>query len=150
MSRSGFHNSTIPKREKKHMSSFATPSAPSGGIKWDTVKGALLLIDPKDYRTGIATTFGEADAVEADVHVIEGPNAGESYADTLVFPKLLASQLKNQIGQRVLGRLGQGQAKSGQSAPWILQEATPADIATAEAWVAQQNKPAVTSAAAPF
>jgi hypothetical protein len=129
---------------------FAQPSAPSSGIKWENYKGSLLLIDPKELRAGIATTFGVADAVEADVHVIDGPGAGEDYDACLVFPKLLASQLKNQIGQRVLGRLGQGQAKAGQSAPWILNGASPEDIAKAEAWVAQKAKSTVTSAAAPF
>lgn len=132
------------------MSQFAQPSAPSSGIKWESFKGSLLLIDPKELRPGIQTTFGEADAVEADVHVIDGPGAGESYDSTLVFPKLLAAQLKNQIGQRVLGRLGQGQGKPGQSPPWILSEASTADIAKAEAWVAQRAASSVKSAEAPF
>jgi hypothetical protein len=39
------------------------------------------------------------------------------------------------IGQKVLGRLGQGQGKPGQSAPWLLNEATAEDITKAEAWV---------------
>jgi len=50
----------------------------------------------------------------------------------------------------VLGRLGQGQGKPGQSAPWLLQEASADDIAKAEAWVRQNATPIVQSAQAPF
>lgn len=132
------------------MSMFAAPSAPSGGITWADHKGALLLIDVKSFEPGIATSFGTTDAVKADVTVIEGTGAGESYNDTLIFPKILVSQTKSQIGSKILGRLSQGQAKAGQSAPWLLDAAGPADIAKAEAWVAAQAKPAVQSAVAPF
>ena len=127
---------------------FASPSAPSGGIKWDENKGALLLIEPLSVETGIATTFGTADAVKANVSVIDPE--GETFNDCLIFPKILQSQVRSQIGSKVLGRLTQGQAKSGQSAPWMLQEATAEDIAKGEAWVAKKSQPAITSAAAPF
>lgn len=130
--------------------SFATPATPGGGIKWENHKGALLIVEPLSFEPGVATSFGVTDAVKATVHVIEGPGAGESFDETLIFPKLLVSQTKNQLGQKVLGRLGQGQAKAGQSAPWLLNEASAEDIAKAEAWVAQNAKPAVTSAQAPF
>lgn len=129
---------------------FSTPSAPSGGIKWENHKSALLLVEPVSFEPQVQTSFGPADAVKATVHVLDGNGAGESYTDTLIFPKLLVSQTKGAIGEKVLGRLAQGQAKPGQSAPWLLNEATPEDITKAEAWVAQNAKPAVTSAAAPF
>ena len=132
------------------MSMFAAPSAPSGGITWADHKGALLLIEPSSFEAGIQTSFGAADAVKATVHVIDGPGAGETFDDTLIFPKLLVSQTKNNVGQKVLGRLTQGQAKPGQSAPWLLEAATDADIAKAEAWVKQNQQPTVTSAQAPF
>jgi hypothetical protein len=45
--------------------------------------------------------------------------------------------LKNKVGQKVLARIGQGTAKPGKSAPWILIDATsnPADLAKANAFV---------------
>lgn len=129
---------------------FSTPSAPSGGITWADHKDALLLVEPHSFEPGVQTSFGDADAVKADVHVLEGAGAGESYTDTLIFPKLLVSQTKGAIGEKVLGRLGQGQGKPGQSPPWILNEATAEDITKAEAWVKDHAKPSVTSAAAPF
>lgn len=131
------------------MSMFSAPSAPSGGITWGDHEGALVLIEPIAFENGIQTTFGTADAVRANIHVLDGTGAPESYPDALIFPKILVSQTKGQIGAKVLGRLGRGVAKAGQSAPHILNEATAEDIAKAEAWVAQ-NAPAVTQAAAPF
>jgi len=129
---------------------FSTPSAPSGGITWADHKGALLLVEPISFEPQIATSFGAADAVKAHVHVLDGTGSGASYSETLIFPKLLVSQTKGAIGEKVLGRLSQGTAKPGQSAPWLLSEATPEDITKAEAWVKENEKPAVTSAAAPF
>lgn len=129
--------------------SFSQPSAPGSGIKWDDHKGALLLIEPLSHEQGVKTSYGDADAVEANVHVIEGTGAGISYASTLIFPKLLVSQTKGSIGQKILGRLGQGVAKPGQSAPWLLEESSADDIAKAEKWVAE-NSPTVTAAAPPF
>lgn len=139
------------KQKEKHMSGmFAAPAAPSGGIELKEHLGSLLLVEVLAQEHGVNTAHGPADPVRANIAVIEGTKAGETYDDALLFPKVLISQLKGQVGQKVLGRLGQGTAKPGQSAPWVLNEATPEDIAKAEAWVQQNAKPAVTSAQAPF
>lgn len=132
------------------MSMFNQPAAPSGGITWADHKGALLLVEPLSFEPQIATAFGSADAIKANVYVLEGSGAGEEYAETLIFPKLLVSQTKNQLGSKVLGRLGQGNQKAGQSPPWLLQEASAADIQLAEKWVQQKQSSSITSAAAPF
>lgn len=105
---------------------FAAP-ATANGIKWADVKGSLLLVEVRGLETDIDTTFGKSDAVRADITVLDGPGRGDSYPDCLVFPKGLQSQLRPRVGQKVLGRLGQGIAKSGQSAPWLLSEATDAE-----------------------
>ncbi len=110
------------------MSEIVSAAPPSGGITWADHKGALLLIEPKSFEQGIQTSFGAADAVKADIHVLTGPDTAEEFPEALVFPKLLASQLKSQIGNKVAGRLAQGSAKPGQSAPWLLGPATPEDI----------------------
>lgn len=128
---------------------FQAPAAPSGGIDLKAHLQALILVEPISLEEKVSTVHGPSDAIKANVHVLDGPGAPESYSETLIFPKILVGQLKSAIGQKVLGRLGQGTAKAGQSAPWILNEASADDIAKAEAWVAQ-NAPAVTSAAAPF
>lgn len=131
------------------MSQFVSAAPPTGGIQWADLKGKLLVIEPLSVETGIQTAFGEADAVRANVYALTGDTASEDYMDTLVFPKLLASQLRGQIGSRVVGRLGQGAAKASQSPPWLLEAATEDDLSKAQAWLTAQ-KPSLTSAAAPF
>ena len=126
---------------------FSQPSAPSGGITWADHKGHLLLIEPESFEAGFKTSFGDADVVKATISDID---TGDVYDDGLIFPKLLVSQTKGQIGAKVLGRLGQGQAKPGQSAPWLLEEASAEDIAKAEEFVKSRATGGLTSAAAPF
>ena len=106
--------------------SFADPSTATG-ITWEDFKGSLLLIKPHEQVIGVKTSYGEANAVRADVIVLDGDKEGEEYLDTLIFPKVLQSQVKPRIGQMVLGRLGQGHKKPGQSPPWTLAPATDAD-----------------------
>lgn len=120
---------------------FATPSAPGGGIEWADLTGALLIITAHSLETGVQTAFGEKEAIRADVDVVDG----DSYPDALIFPTLLISQLKkNTGGGKVLGRLGQGQAKPGQKPPWLLLEASEDDKKTALDWLNNQslNQPA--------
>lgn len=119
------------------MSSFAKPASATG-VNWNDLEGRLLLVEPKSYETGIVTSLGEKDAVRADVTVLDGPDGGTENTDTLIFPRVLISQVRNQIGAKVLGRLGKGQAKPGQSAPWRLNEATDADIALGEKWLTRR------------
>lgn len=133
------------------MSSFSTPPAPSGGFQLKDHLGGLVMVDVTGTKVGLATSNGPADVITANVTVLDGPGAGESYEDTIVFGKVIYSQLKGCVGQKVLGRVAQGNAKPGQSAPWILNEASADDVAKAEAWIATNPaKPAVTSAAPPF
>lgn len=120
------------------MDPFGKPSSASG-IDWKTLHQRLLLIKPKGFEPAISTVHGETSAVQADVVVLDGPEAGTEYADTLVFPKVLQSQIKPQIGGMVLGRLGQGQAKKGQSAPWELAEFSDADAQLARDYIAKTS-----------
>ncbi len=105
---------------------FADPGS-STAVDWSEHVGALLLLTVHGIEYDIQTVHGMSNAVRADVVVLDGPKRGTEYADALVFPKLLQSQLRSRVGQKVLGRLGQGEAKRGQSAPWQLNAATDAD-----------------------
>jgi hypothetical protein len=118
---------------------FATPAS-STGIEWEALNGALLIVEPAETIRGISTNYGQTDAVRATVSVIDGPKAGEIYEDTLVFPKVLQSQLSSRIGRKVLGRLGQGVAKGNQSPPWKLEAGTTQDEATAVQWLASRTQ----------
>ena len=123
---------------------FSAPSSASG-IKWDELKGSLLLITVNEFRPEVRTMHGDQPAVSADVVALDGDAEGATYADTLVFPKVLISQLKARAGGgKVLGRLGKGTAKPGQSAPWMLSEATEDDKTKARAYISK------TTVEAPF
>lgn len=105
---------------------FDDPST-STGIEWKELHGSLLLIKPHEVIAEMATVHGTSSAVRADVIVLDGDKADEVYDDTLIFPKLIQSQVKSKIGGMVLGRLGQGNKKPGQSPPWTLSAATEDD-----------------------
>jgi len=115
---------------------FKDPSAGGDRLVYVELEGALLLVTVKAQEHGIETSYGTADPVRADVVVLDGPRKGDEYHDTLIFPKLLISQLRSNEGEMVLGRLGRGTAKPGQSAPWTLAPATEADRAVGERYLA--------------
>lgn len=126
------------------MSEFVSAAPPTGGITWEDQNGKLLIIEPLSVEAAIETTVGTKPAVRANVYVLTGPHEAEEFMDALVFPKVLQGQLRGQIGKKVVGRLGQGVKKPGQSAPWVISEATAEDIEKAKAYLANKG---VTSAA---
>ena len=133
-------------------STYADPSTPSG-VDLKSLLGALLLITVHEHLTGdkaISTSFGPAEPIRCDVAVLDGPSTGEVHADTLIFPRVLIGQLRPNIGKKVLGRLGQGTAKPGQSAPWTLLASSDDDKATAVRYETHVAASAVTSVDAPF
>jgi hypothetical protein len=106
-------------------------------IRWSDLDGSLLLFTVHAIENGIVTVHGEAQAARVDVVVLDGAHAGRRYEDVRVFPKVLISQVKPSLGGMVMGRLGQGTAKPGQHAPWLLEEATDADKDVARAHLAR-------------
>lgn len=113
--------------------------ASATGIDWGEQKGRLLLIEPSALETNVATSLGDKDAVRATITIVDGDDGPEEYNDTLIFPKVLISQTRSMIGKKVLGRLGQGQAKQGQNAPWRLDDPTDADTSVATKYVQQRD-----------
>lgn len=132
---------------------FASPASPSEGIEWQAVNGSLLLFKvvflEEHIPTAVTKPGEKSPAVRADVTVLDGPQAGKEYADALVFPKVLQAQLRSRVGQLVLGRLGRGEAKAGQSAPWKLEPATEADQQVAQQWMERKSNPTIASASEP-
>ena len=127
---------------------FAAPSNASESVKVADLAGRLLIITPTEYKTGIQTVHGLAEAVEVEVVDLD---AGTNYASLLWFNVALRNALKNKIGQKVLARIGQGAAKPGKSAPWILIDAT-ADanaIAKANAYLSASPAPVAVAPATP-
>lgn len=122
--------------------------APATGafFDWDSHKGNLLLIMVDEYVDHIPTVHtkpGEkSPAIRADIHVLDGEDAGAAYEGTLIFAKVMIPQLKKREGKMVLARLSQGEKKKGQNAPWNLDDATqtPEDKALGLAWLKQHTK----------
>jgi hypothetical protein len=129
---------------------FSPPSMNDGNIKVADLAGQLLIITPTDYKTGIKTVHGDAEAVEVTLVNLD---TNKTYDSVLFFNVALRNSLKQKIGQKVLARIGQGTAKPGKSAPWILLDATTdaAALAKANAYLgaAPASAPAVAPAAAP-
>lgn len=119
---------------------FNSPGSASR-IDWNEHKGRLLLFTVKSLETGVPTQFGDREAIRTDMEVLDGPNP-ERFIDAFVFPKVLQSQLRSSVGgQRVLGRLGQGEAKTGQARPWKLLDPTEDDKTIARKHLAETEKP---------
>jgi hypothetical protein len=109
------------------MTEFAAPAA-GDRIQWADVLGHLVVVDVESLERDVETPRGPKDAIRAVVHDVD---AQTTYEDTLVFPKVLVSSLKPRVGQKVLGRIGQGVAKPGENPPWIIEDAS-ADPAAAK------------------
>ena len=126
---------------------FSPPSMNESGPKVADLAGQLLIITPTEYKTGIKTIHGDAEAVEVSLVNLD---TNKSYESVLFFNVALRSALKSKIGQKVLARIGQGTAKPGKSAPWILLDATTdaAALAKANAYLATATAPAPAVAAA--
>ena len=124
------------------MTTYADPAAGGGDkLPLKDVLGSLLLIDVIAQENDVQTSFGPANPIRANVAVLDGGLKGERFDDTLIFPRVLISQLRPNVGAKVLARLGQLPAKPGQSPAWTLQPATDADRSVAEkyeAYVATQ------------
>ena len=125
---------------------FAAPSSNSDSVKVADLANHLLIIIPVEYKTGIQTIHGLAEAVEVNVVDLD---TNATYNSLLWFNVGLRNSLKNKINQKVLARIGQGPAKPGKSAPWILLDATGDAGAVAKANAYLGAAPAAAPAAVP-
>lgn len=126
---------------------FSPPSMNESGPKVADLAGQLLIITPTEYKTGIKTIHGDAEAVEVSLVNLD---TNKTYDSVLFFNVALRNSLKQKIGQKVLARIGQGTAKPGKSAPWILLDATTdqAALAKANAYLNTASAPATAAPAA--
>lgn len=125
---------------------FANPATSSEGVKPAELDGHLLIIKPLEYKTGITTSLGEAEAIAVDLIDV---TTGTEHFNVLFFNIALRNALKPNIGQTVLARMGQGTAKPGKSAPWVLNPVTDqGDINAATAALAAKAQSAPATPAA--
>lgn len=132
---------------------FDNPGS-SDQLDLEAVEGNLLLVKPIQQLTGINTAFGAKDAVESDVHILDGPQAGEVLRGAYIFPLVMQGQIKGNAGtgRFNLGRVGKGTPKPGQKPPWKLLDPTDADKDLARRYLAsdkyKENNTAPVAAAA--
>ena len=113
--------------------------------------GQLLLIKPLRPVYNIPTqNFGDKDAIEADIHFLDGPQAGTVLKGAYVFPLAMQGQLKGNTGSGRfnLGRLTQGVATKG-TPPWKLADPNDADKDLARRYIASDKYKANNAGAAP-
>ena len=127
---------------------FSAPSSNSESVKVADLNGHLLILEAIEYKTGIPTVHGDADAIEVRINDLD---TGLNHESVLFFNVALKSALKNKIGQKVLARIGQAPAKPGKSPAWILVDATgDADaVAKANAFIGNAGAAPAPVAAAP-
>jgi hypothetical protein len=101
---------------------FTPPATNSGDyVKIGDLNGHLCIFTPTEFIESITTSMGDSTAIKADIVDLD---SGEEHEGVLLFNKALITSLKANIGAQVLARVGQGIAKPGKSAPWILNDAT--------------------------
>jgi hypothetical protein len=124
---------------------FQAPAAGSV-LKPAEVEGHLLVVEPTEYITSMVTQMGDSDAVRCTVHDITDQTTHE---EVLWFSTVLVGSLRSRIGTMVLGLMGKGVAKPGQTAPWILQDASTSPEAVAKAKAYMDGRASGAVAAAP-
>jgi hypothetical protein len=128
------------------MEAFASPAAASAGPKPADLQGQLVIFKPIEYRSGIDTVNGPADAISCDIINLD---TNEEHSDVLFFNIAIRNALRPLIGQRVLGRIQQGVAKPGKTAPWIIADASTDAAAVAKAAAYKPGSAASAPKAAP-
>lgn len=103
--------------------------------------GRLCLFENIEEAPGISTVHGNVDAVRADVTVLDAPDGVAEYNHSIVFGSALIPTLRAAIkdGKPLLGRIGQGVAKPGQSPPWLLNEFSAEDAAKAGQYITNRS-----------
>ncbi len=95
---------------------------PGDDIKVADYEGHLILFTPIEYIKVVPTIHGDKDVVDTDMVVLTADGGPEEFQGVRVFQSALVGSLKRKIdgGRKLLGVLGKGEAKRGQSAPYVL------------------------------
>lgn len=123
------------------MTFASIPTSSGGGVKPADLANHLLIIEPHEYKTGIPTALGDAEAISVTINDLD---TNETHVDVLLFNPGLRGPLSKLIGKQCLARIVQGtSSKPGHTAPWILQDAThnKADVDRATAFLASGLTP---------
>jgi hypothetical protein len=125
---------------------FDSPSVGGGSVRAADLEGHVLVVEPLEHVQSISTSFGDKDAIRVNVYDITDK---ETHTDVLFFGTALIGSLKKDIGKKLLGKMSKGEAKPGQSAPWILVDLTGNEkaVAAATAYMTAQAKASLSAPA---
>lgn len=116
----------------KGRDTFTRPSGGGDQVKIKEDLGSLLVVRLESIERDFSTEYGLVDAARADWIVCDGDNAGETRTGGMIFNTPLVRDLARlQPGGLLVGRLMQGDAKPGKSAPYIFQDFTDEEEALA-------------------
>lgn len=102
------------------MTAIFTHPAPAH-LRWKYLEGSLVVIQPIEVIGALPTQRGNRRATRANVFVVDGPQAGTSYRDVMIFPGGIQRMLTGYLGKLVLGRVATGEAgKDFLAPPWLL------------------------------
>ena len=137
------------------MSIFIDKPGSADQLDLNSLLNSLLLIKPVSQQN-VTTAYGDKEAVEADVHVLDGENAGSVYRAAYLFPLVLQGQLRKNVGtgRFNLGRLTKRPpARPGTNPAWALADPTASDVEAAEKYAATNgltSEPPAPKAADPW
>ena len=123
---------------------FASPTGAGDGSKISDDLDQAILLRPTEYIPNLQTSQGTTDAVRADWIVLSGPNQGQVRNSSLIFQKVLKSELRSIMGTpkpMMVAVIGRGEAKGGKSAPYLFAaaddatKALAAQAASAHNWI---------------
>jgi hypothetical protein len=126
-----------PPSDPKGITLFDKPATQTSSVRTADLLGHLCIFSPVSFVADVQTVNGSSDVVVTDVVDLDA-DGGTEYDEVWFFSVGLRNALKRYVPDgKVLARIGQGAAKPGKNAPWILLDATgsAADVAKATAYV---------------
>jgi hypothetical protein len=108
------------------------PKGPGDGFRIADALNKLVLVIPTAIRRDFKTSNGATDTIVADVIVLdeEKPKKSERHNGTLIFQAVLVGSLEDRIGKgMVAAKLVKGEAKNGNSAPYLFEKSDEAKTA---------------------
>jgi hypothetical protein len=117
------------------------PKGPSDGVKIAEMVDELLLVTPTAIRRDMKTSQGVSDAIVADIVVLDPkkPKKSVEHKDALIFQTVLVGTLREKVGVgRVAAKLVKGEARNGNSAPYLFEKSDEAKAA-AKVWIAEHS-----------
>jgi len=118
---------------------FSKPGSTSDMFALRDYVDELILFQPLELTEVNTIYAADTPMVVCNITVLTGPDEGKQIASAGIFNKLVLGQMKTELGNNVLGRVGRGKAKAGQDAPFLIVDPTKQDLAIAEKFFAPKR-----------